>query len=203
MLFFIKCNNCGVSSRFIENYLNDFKLKPISKYDNIFREEVVRLGWDWRMLASIVWNESRFNINAVSSQGARGLMQFMPRTAVRFGLVGDEVIDPQKSIAAGVEYLMFLERRFVDIEDRNERIKFILAGYNAGPGHVRDAMALAKKYGTNPYEWNGSVELWFLKLQERKYYIDDVCKNGFFRGLHTVRYVENVFDFYKKTLITN
>ena len=73
----------------------------ISEYDDIFREEARRLGWDWKMLASVVWNESRFNNGVISSQGARGLMQFMPRTAERFGLEGDEVLDPRKSIDAG------------------------------------------------------------------------------------------------------
>lgn len=168
----------------------------ISEYDDIFRDEARRLGWDWRMLASVVWNESRFNNNVVSSQGARGLMQFMPRTAARFGLDGDEVLDPRKSIDAGVEYLLFLERRFVEIKDRDERIKFVLAGYNAGPGHVRDAMALAKKYGDDPYVWDNNVAKWLLALQESKYYSDDVCKHGFFRGRYTVRYVQNVFKKY-------
>lgn len=171
---------------------------PVSQYDDIFRREVERLGWDWRMLASIVWNESRFNNDVVSSQGARGLMQFMPRTAARFGLEGDEVLDPRKSIAAGVDYLLFLERRFNEIEDRDERIKFILAGYNAGPGHVRDAMALATKYGDDPHIWNNSVEKWLLALQESKYYNDKVCRHGFFRGRHTVRYVNDVFKKYRE-----
>ena len=170
----------------------------ISEYDDIFRREVQQLGWDWRMLAAIVWNESRFNNGAVSSQRARGLMQFMPRTAERFGLVGDDVLVPQKSIGAGVEYLLFLERRFNEIKDRDERIKFILAGYNAGPGHVRDAMALAQKYGDDPHTWGGSVEKWLLALQESKYYNDEVCRHGFFRGRYTVKYVMNVFTKYRE-----
>ena len=149
------------------------------------------------MMAAIVWNESRFNIHAVSSQGARGLMQFMPRTARRFGLEEEEELkDPKKNIKAGVEYLKFLERRFDEIEDRDERIKFVLAGYNAGPGHVRDAMALAEKYGYDPHVWVGNVEKWLLALQERKYYTDEVCKHGFFRGRYTVQYVRKVFERY-------
>lgn len=170
----------------------------ISEYDDIFREEARRLGWDWKMLASVVWNESRFNNGVISSQGARGLMQFMPRTAERFGLEGDEVLDPRKSIDAGVEYLLFLERRFTEIKDRDERIKFVMAGYNAGPGHVRDAMALAAKYGDDPHMWDNSVERWLLALQESKYYGDNVCKHGFFRGRYTVRYVKNVFKKYEE-----
>ena len=182
----------------VDDYLEEYCNEPISEYDAIIQVGVRRLGWDWRMMASIVWNESRFNINAVSSQGARGLMQFMPRTAARFGLEEDELKDPKKNIEAGVEYLKFLDRRFDEIEDRDERIKFVLAGYNAGPGHVRDAMALAEKYGDNPHIWNGSVEKWLLALQESKYYRDNVCKHGFFRGRYTVRYVKNVFKKYEE-----
>lgn len=194
-------NNEFLSQTVVDDYLDEYCANPISEYDEIIQVGVRRLGWDWRMMASIVWNESRFNINAVSSQGARGLMQFMPRTAVRFGLEEEDLKDPQKNIIAGVEYLKFLERRFDEIEDRDERIKFVLAGYNAGPGHVRDAMALAEKYGYDPHVWVGNVEKWLLALQERKYYTDSVCKHGFFRGRYTVQYVRKVFEryyFYKE-----
>ena len=197
LLGIIPCNNRCISRSFIDEYVKECREKRISLYDDIFKKEVGKLGWDWKILASVVWNESRFSVNATSSQGARGLMQFMPRTAERFGLVGDDVIDPEKSIKAGVDYLLFLDRRFDDeILDREERIKFVLASYNAGPGHVRDAMALAKKYGDNFCVWNGNVEKWLLALQERKYYNDEVCKYGFFYGRYTVKYVQNVFDRY-------
>lgn len=194
-------NNEFLSREPVDRYLKEYCAEPISEYDAIIQVGVGRLGWDWRMMSAIVWNESRFNINAVSSQGARGLMQFMPRTAARFGLEGDELKDPKKNIETGVEYLKFLERRFAEIEDRDERIKFVLAGYNAGPGHVRDAMALAEKYGYDPHVWVGNVEKWLLALQERKYYTDEVCRHGFFRGRYTVQYVRKVFeryDHYKK-----
>lgn len=194
-------NNEFLSRESVDRYLEEYCANPISEYDEIIQVGVRRLGWDWRMMASIVWNESRFNINAVSSQGAKGLLQFMPRTAARFGLEGDKLKDPKKNIDAGVEYLKFLERRFDEIEDRDERIKFILAGYNAGPGHVRDAMALAEKYGDDPHVWNNSVDKWLLALQERRYYTDEVCRHGFFRGRYTVRYVKDVFEkyyFYKE-----
>ena len=178
-------NNGFVLRDSVDDYLKEYCANPISEYDEIIKKGVRRLGWDWRMMAAIVW------------QGARGLMQFMPRTARRFGLEEEEELkDPKKNIKAGVEYLKFLERRFDEIEDRDERIKFVLAGYNAGPGHVRDAMALAEKYGYDPHVWVGNVEKWLLALQERKYYTDEVCKHGFFRGRYTVQYVRKVFERY-------
>ena len=91
-------NNEFLSRESVDRYLEEYCANPISEYDKIIQVGVRRLGWDWRMMASIVWNESRFNINAVSSQGARGLMQFMPRTAARFGLEGEELKDPEKNI---------------------------------------------------------------------------------------------------------
>ena len=96
-------NNGFVLREFIDEYLVEFRAKPISQYDAMLKVEVRRLGWDWRMMASIVWNESRFNIDAVSSRGAMGLMQFMPRTAKRFGLEGEDLKNPKKNIEAGVE----------------------------------------------------------------------------------------------------
>ena len=83
-------NNGFVLRDSVDDYLKEYCANPISEYDEIIKKGVRRLGWDWRMMAAIVWNESRFNIHAVSSQGARGLMQFMPRTARR------DIFAPQK-----------------------------------------------------------------------------------------------------------
>ena len=85
---------------------------------------------------------------------------------------------------------------FSSIENKEERIKFILAGYNAGPGHIFDAMALAEKYGANPNIWFGNVETYLLLKNQEEYYNDSVCKHGFFRGKHTVEYVHDVYDTY-------
>lgn len=170
----------------------------ISPYDDVFKEQAEVLGWDWRLLAALAWNESHFNAEAMSSQGAAGVMQMMPRTAARYGLTGDAVYDPKRNIEAGVQYIKRLTMMFSEVEDREERVKFILAGYNAGPGHVFDAMNLAEKYGAERHKWEGNVAEYLLKLKEKEYYEDEVCKHGFFRGKQTVRYVDKVYETYGK-----
>lgn len=170
----------------------------ISPFDDIFIREAEIIGWDWRLLASVSWNESRFNPYAESHMGAAGLMQMMPKTAARFGCEGDDILDPEKSVAAGVLYLKRLNTIFSVVESDEERVKFVLAGYNAGPGHIFDAMGLAEKYGADPCLWNDNVEDYLLKLNEEKYYNDSLCLHGFFRGKHTVKYVADVYEKYEE-----
>ena len=131
----------------------------ISAFDSIFIAQSLRIGWDWRLLAALAWNESHFNPYAVSRAVAMGVMQMMPRTAAKYGLTEETIVIPQHSIAAGVEYIKRLDMIFRRIDNADERVKFILAGYNSGPGHVLDAMALAEKYGDNPNLWYDNVEI--------------------------------------------
>jgi len=89
------------------------------------------------------------------------------------------------------------------IADEEERFKFILASYNAGPGHVLDAMKLAEKNGMDPQKWEGNVAVWLLKKSDPVYYNDKVVKNGYFRGTESVNYVTEVlerFDHYRNII---
>lgn len=183
---------------YFDKYESCIPVGAVSPYDDIFRREADKIGWDWRLLAAVARNESNFNTRAMSSQGALGIMQMMPRTAAKFGLTGDDIYDPDKNITAGVLYIKHLDFVFKDIENREERIKFILAGYNAGPGHVFDAMRIAEKYGSNPHLWNGNVEQYLLKLHEERFYKDELCRHGYFRGRRTVSYVGKVYQTYNE-----
>lgn len=181
------------------------KMKPlkqfkgyISPYDVLFQRYAQELGWDWKMLAALSWNESHFNPNAESSSGALGMMQMMPRTYRHYGLDHETVQSPKNAIEAGVKYLNYLNRLFSDVTDQHERIKFILASYNGGPGHVLDAMRLAQKNGKNPHLWYGHVDTYLLKLSSPDYYTDDAVKCGKFRAKYTIRYVNDVFSTYVK-----
>ena len=111
-------NNGFVLRDSVDDYLKEYCANPISEYDEIIKKGVRRLGWDWRMMAAIVWNESRFNIHAVSSRGARGLMQFMPRTARAYGLevnsMIDERFDPVKATKAACQYMKDLYKMYND-----------------------------------------------------------------------------------------
>jgi len=175
----------------------------ISPYDKLFKKYAPIINWDWRLLAAVAFHESRFDNSEVSWAGAAGLMQLMPHTASNFGLDKESKFDPEMNIEAGVQYIKSLNLAFRQIENKDERIKFILAAYNSGPAHVLDAMALAKKYGNNPHIWFKHVELFLLKKSEPEFYNDPVVKYGYFRGKETVRYVQNTlstFEKYKKRI---
>ncbi len=168
----------------------------ISRYDETVKRESDRIGWDWRLISSVMYQESRFNPQAESWAGAFGLMQLMPATAGRFGV--NRNTSPESHIRAGLSFIKWLEKRFEsEIPDSTERTKFILAAYNVGKGHVDDARRLAEKYGDDPNVWEGSVENWLLNKSQPKYYRDPVVKHGYARGIETYNYVRQVMDRYE------
>ncbi|WP_296700890.1 transporter substrate-binding domain-containing protein [Algoriphagus sp.] len=170
----------------------------ISQFDDIIKEGAEQLGWDWRLLASLVYKESRFDTTATSYAGATGLLQLMPVTLERFGVENPH--DPIESLTGGVRYLRYLDKFWLErVPETNERIKYILASYNIGHGHVEDAWRLAMKYGRNTQNWTAVSE--FLELKtDPKYYLDPVVKSGFAKGHLAVNYVKDImsiFDSYK------
>ncbi len=165
----------------------------VSQYDDLIKEFSDSINWDWRLLASLIWQESRFRPDIVSLRGAYGLMQIMPVTARNFGI--DIKFSPENNMRAGTMYINWLYSIFdTRIPNEQERIYFVLAAYNAGPGHVLDAMRLAEKYGMDPHKWEGNVAVWLLKKSEPKYYKDSVVKSGYFRGKESVKFVSQVLD---------
>jgi len=176
-----------------------FEGGKISPYDEEIKKAALDLGWDWRLLAALVYKESKFNPRAVSWAGARGLMQLMPNTAQAHGVTNPG--DPWQNINAGRKHLKWLQNIWKDeINDPDERVKFILASYNVGQGHVQDAIALAKKDGISGEVWYGEVEEYLLKKSKRQYYRDPVVKYGYCRGVETVNYVRTVYTIYQTYL---
>ena len=170
----------------------------ISPYDHFFKKYAKEINWDWRMLAAVAFHESHFDSTQVSWAGAAGIMQLMPRTAGNFGLTRANIMNPEKNIEAGVQYIKSLNLTFQKIQDKEERIKFILAAYNSGPAHILDAMALSRKYGKNPHIWFGNVDYFLAKKSEPKFYNDPVVKYGRFRPKETLTYVVNTLETYSK-----
>jgi membrane-bound lytic murein transglycosylase F len=178
-----------------------FEEGRISPFDEFFKKYGDQYGFDWRLLASISYQESNFLTNRSSREGAAGLMGMMPRTAKAFGVPDDGLYDPGYNIEAACKYLEHLEKYFPDI-NKEERIKYVLSAYNAGQAHVLDAQALAKKYGKNPKNW-ADVESYLLLKSHSEYYNDPVCRVGYLRGKETVNYVSSVlqrWDYYKNKL---
>ncbi len=163
----------------------------ISPYDKQIKKAAATLGWDWRLLAAVVYQESKFNPEAESWMGATGLMQLMPETAEIFG--AEDPLDPGQNIQAGANYLKWLDEFWADeIPDPEERVKFILASYNVGQGHVLDARRLAVKFGKDPQVWEDNVEYYLGLKANPKYYTDEVVKLGYCRGSEPVRYVKSI-----------
>lgn len=162
----------------------------ICQYDGLMQQHASTIGWDWRLLAAQCYQESAFDPQAVSWAGAQGLMQIMPATAAHLGVSGD-IFDPATNIEASVRYLQQLNQTFSDIPDQSSRIPFILAAYNGGANHVRDAMALTQKNGGNERIWR-DVAPYILKLAQPQYYRDPVVKSGYLRGTETHGYVEDI-----------
>lgn len=163
----------------------------ISHYDQFFIAYSRDIRWDWRLLAAQCYQESTFDPKAVSFAGAKGLMQIMPGTADHLGVSRSRLYEPEANIAAATKYIAKLQRTFADIGDHYERTNFVLASYNGGAHHIRDAMALAKRDGKNNHRW-GEVAPYVLKLAQPKYYNDPLVKYGYMRGSETVDYVSKI-----------
>lgn len=163
----------------------------ISHYDQYFIAYSRDIRWDWRLLAAQCYQESTFDPKAVSFAGAKGLMQIMPGTADHLGVSRSRLYEPEANIAAATKYIAKLQRTFADIGDHYERTNFVLASYNGGAHHIRDAMALAKRDGKNNHRW-GEVAPYVLKLAQPKYYNDPLVKYGYMRGSETVDYVSKI-----------
>lgn len=168
----------------------------ISPYDDLFKIHARSINWDWQLLASLAYQESHFKLDLVSWAGAKGLMGIMPGTANALGVAPHELEDPEISIRTGVECLKRFGAGFKDIADPVERIKFTLASYNAGIGHIYDAQRLAEKYGKNPHVWDGHVSEFIRLKGDPQYYTDPVCKHGYLRGKETFNYVHEVMERY-------
>ncbi len=171
------------------------KNNQISKYDDLVKNEAKQLDWDWRLLMSLVYQESRFDPNAVSWAGASGLMQIMPLTAKELGIKNRN--DPKQSLNGGVRYLQYLMEQFEDVPDSIQRIKLTMASYNCGYGHVSDAQRLALKKHLDPYKWDGNVEEMILALRYPKNYNDEAVKHGYTSGLEPYTYVRQIFKRYE------
>ncbi len=165
----------------------------ISTYDEYFKEAARHTGWDWRLIAAQCYQESAFDPNAVSWAGACGLMQIMPATAQQFGLPQAQRFSPTENIATAARIIRYLQGQFSSIADPQERAKFVLASYNGGIGHIRDAQALTRKYGGNPENWN-DVSTYVRGLSTAKYYRDPVVKHGYMIGSETYGYVQSIME---------
>jgi membrane-bound lytic murein transglycosylase F len=168
----------------------------LSVYDETIREVAEMINWDWRLLASLIYQESEFKPDALSWAGAFGLMQLMPVVMEQFGI--DSTASPEEQIYIGGRFINYLERQIPPtVTDSVERIKFIMGSYNAGVGHVLDARRLAEKYKRNPDIWTNHVDFFILNKSKPSFYRDPVVYYGYARGEETYKFVNEIFDRYE------
>lgn len=163
----------------------------LSPYDSLAQRVAADHGLDWRLIIAIAAQESRFDPEAVSWKGAVGLMQIMPA----YSEVDSDTMlfDVEANMREGARILKRHLTHFAYLDSLNQ-LKFSLASYNAGIGHMADARRLAIDLNRNPNEWEG-VQDAFLRLMERTYHRN--ATYGFVRGVETVNYVNTVLNRYK------
>ncbi|MDR2423808.1 MAG: transglycosylase SLT domain-containing protein [Prevotellaceae bacterium] len=126
--------------------------RRLSPYDSLLKIHSAKIGWDWRLVASIVYHESKFKPLVVSPNGAQGLMQLMPVTAAYFGV--HNIFDPEENIRGGVKLIGFLSEVFSKkMVSETEIVNFVLASYNAGHGSIENSMKITENAGLQPEIW--------------------------------------------------
>lgn len=171
----------------------------LSLYDGIFKKYAKEIGWDWRLLAAIAFIESKLDHTQVSSRGPIGLMQLMPATVRSLGYSEEDVIDPDKNVQAAStligNLITTLQKKLPDVSER-DLIQFTLAGYNAGLGHVYDAIYLADTLGYDTQVWENNVAHCLTLKSDPNYYSYPKIKLGRFNGAFTNNYISEVLSTY-------
>ena len=203
--FFLHAHREGILKRISDKYydnireIDTYDLKTFHKrlktrlplYKEIIMEEAAVYGFDWRLMAAVIYQESHFNPNATSFTNVKGLMQVTQATAREMGIKNRR--NPRQSIKAGIKYLDRMYQRFEYIQDNYQRMLFALASYNVGYGHVLDAIKIAEKKGWDAQDWQGLKQALPL-LSKAKYY--KKTKYGYARGWEPVHYVERILTFF-------
>ena len=171
---------------FSRNFLQHVESR-LPRYLEWFREASEYHDLDWRLLAAMGYQESKWDPGAVSFTGVRGLMQLTEDTAAMMR-AGDR-LDPRSSIFGGARYLARLMTMIPPRIPEPDRTWLAVAAYNVGFGHVEDARILAQEQGRNPDRWEDVREFLPLLAQERWY---TRTRRGYARGWEPVRYVDNV-----------
>ena len=160
-------------------------------YQGHFEEAAKEYGVPWTLLASQGYQESRWNRNAKSPTGVRGIMMLTQNTASSLGIKNR--LDPIQSIWGGAQYFAYLKKQIPQFIQNPDRTWIALAAYNVGMGHIKDAQALAKRLNKNPHTWNDLKTVLPL-LAQKKYY--KTLPHGYARGNEPVRYVKRIQAFW-------
>ena len=162
----------------------------LPKYEKHFKSIGESYEIPWTLLAAVSYQESHWNPKAKSFTGVRGLMMLTRKTAKILGVKNR--LDPKQSIKGGTRHLKQMLKLVPQEVSGENRLKFALAAYNIGMGHIYDAQKLAKKMGLDQNVWNDLKKSLPL-LSQKKYY--QTLRHGYARGSEPVRYVDSIYDY--------
>ena len=169
-------------------FISDMITK-LPEYESLFKKASKENNIDWKLLASISYQESRWNNNAVSPTGVKGVMMLTKNTAKMLNV---NRLNPNESIVGAARYFSNLVEKYSSYNEIT-RTNLALASYNAGPNHVNDILLLAKNNNDDVENWN-VLKSYLYKLNQKKYYKE--MKYGYARGWEAVQYIENVKQYY-------
>jgi len=161
-------------------YAQKKDLEELTQYAPLFQKYGEMYDIDWLLIAAQSFQESRFDPNARSRTGARGLMQLLPSTAKDMGI--EDISTPENNVHAGVKYLRWIKDRYFDEGDINadDSVRFALAAYNAGPANIRRSRTSATQLGYDANRWFNHTELGTMQRV----------------GLEPAHYVRNINKYY-------
>ncbi len=163
----------------------------LPKWQRLFKQYAREHDMPWTLLAAVAYQESKWDQQARSYTGVRGLMQITTKTAQQLGIEDRE--DPQQSIKGAAFYLKYLYDKTPKNASSYERWTHALAAYNMGWAHLRDARKLAEALNYNSLRWYEFKKV-IPKLEHEKYY--SKLTFGFARGRETVEFVDSVLGYY-------
>jgi membrane-bound lytic murein transglycosylase F len=147
-------------------------------------------GFNWRLLAALGYQESRWRPSAVSPRGAQGVMMLMPVTAKKMGV--KNVFSADENILGGARYLAYMKERIPKRIQDPDRSWMAMAAYNIGIGHLEDARIITQMRKKNPDRWS-DVRANLPRLSDPHWHTR--VKRGYANGRETVQFVERVAQF--------
>ena len=171
-----------VNTDFVRNSLSSAEMKKFNATANLFQKYADRYEFDWLMVMSQAYQESRLDHSARSHAGAVGIMQMLPSTAADKNVNIPDIATLENNIHAGNKYLRFIRDRYFENEPMDDLNKtlFSFAAYNAGPARVAKLRREAERQGLNPNVWFNNVEIIAAKRI----------------GRETVQYVSNIYKYW-------
>jgi membrane-bound lytic murein transglycosylase F len=175
----------------LERAFLDHVVERLPRYRGAFVEAERNWDIDWRLLAAIGYQESKWDPLAISPTGVRGLMMLTEATARAMGV--HNRLDPLASIAGGARYFSTLQEMMPERIREPDRTWFALAAYNQGPGHLEDARVLAQRLAMNADRWESVRQALKLKADPEFF---EMTRLGYARGHEAVQFAERVWQYY-------